>query len=139
MGTAPECHTTAARYAYTPPPMRKRKRLATKLGGARRKRAQLDRLIFAELPFSGHQPISPGDTLADELIARAMSQKALARLMGASERVVSGIMNGEPLVARTALQLEMALGIPAETWLNIEHRYQVRRVLLARKRQRRRG
>jgi len=65
--------------------------------------------------------IPPGETLAEEMAARALSQKALALKMGRPVQVVNEIVLGKKqIVARTALDLEAALKIPAEFWMNLE-------------------
>jgi HTH-type transcriptional regulator/antitoxin HigA len=79
--------------------------------------------------------IPPGETLAEELEARAMSQKALALKMGRPVQVVNEIVLGKKqIVARTALDLEAALKIPAEFWMNLEIGYQLTKARLERER-----
>ena len=75
--------------------------------------------------------IPPGELLAEELAARGMTQRELARKMGRSEQVISEIVNAKKAItAETALQLEEALGISPEIWLNLEAMY---RLTLARR------
>ena len=79
--------------------------------------------------------IPPGATLAEELEARAMSQKALALTMERPVQVVNEIVLGKKqIVARTALDLESALKIPAEFWMNLEIGYQLTKARLERER-----
>jgi len=55
-----------------------------------------------------------------------MTQRELARLMGRPEQLVSEIIHGrKALTAATALQLEEALGVPAELWMNLEVGYRL--------------
>ena len=68
----------------------------------------------------------PGLTLEDELEARGMTQRELARRMGRPEQLVSELIHGrKALTAATALQLETALGVPAELWMNLEVGYRL--------------
>ncbi len=76
--------------------------------------------------------IPPGFTIQEELEARGMSQRELARRMGRPEQAVSELVHGKKaLTAETALQLERELGIPAYLWLRLESTY---RLTLARQR-----
>jgi len=74
-------------------------------------------------------PIShPGTILAEELEARAMTQKALAEAMGRSPNVVNAIIQGKKAItAETAIQLERALGIEAGFWLRYQAEYDLAR------------
>jgi HTH-type transcriptional regulator/antitoxin HigA len=66
----------------------------------------------------------PGELLSEELDARAMTQRDLARAMGRSPGMVSEIVRCRTRVTvDTALDLEGALGIQAELWLNMQSRY----------------
>ncbi len=68
----------------------------------------------------------PGDLLAEELETRGMTQTALAQQIGRPIQVVNQIIQGKKAItAQTALQLEGALGIPAELWMNLEGAYQL--------------
>jgi HTH-type transcriptional regulator/antitoxin HigA len=72
------------------------------------------------------EPIPPGETLADELAARKMTQKALAQKMGRPLQAVNEIVLGKKAItAATALGLEKALGVSAVTWMNLEAGYQL--------------
>ena len=79
-------------------------------------------------------PIPPGETLADEIAARAMSQTELAARLGRQLQVVNEIVRGKNAITdHTALGLEKVLGIPATFWVNLEQEY---RLTLARLRER---
>ncbi len=70
--------------------------------------------------------IPPGETLSDELAARGLTQREFARLTGRPEQAISEIVRGKKqITARTALQFEQALGIPAIFWLNLEANYRL--------------
>ena len=80
--------------------------------------------------------ILPGEYLAEEIEARDISQKELARLMGRPANAINEIINGKKTItAETALQLEAAmLEIPARFWLNLETDYQLTKALIKRRR-----
>jgi HTH-type transcriptional regulator/antitoxin HigA len=79
--------------------------------------------------------IPPGEYLAEEIEARGMSQKELARRMGRPLNAINEIINGKKAItAETALQLEEVMPeITARFWLNLESEYQLTKVLLARR------
>ena len=60
----------------------------------------------------------PGDTIADLLEERDMSQAELARRLGTAPKVVNEIIRGKaPITPDTAIELERVLGAPATFWL----------------------
>lgn len=68
--------------------------------------------------------IHPGEFIADELEARGLSQRELARRAGRPYQSLNQIIRGRKSVtADTALDLELALGISAQTWLNLQMAY----------------
>lgn len=77
---------------------------------------------------NGYQPnfvTPPGDTLAELLEERGMTQSELAQRMGRPLKTINEIIRGKKAVtAETALQLERVLGAPAHFWLNREQHYQ---------------
>jgi len=76
--------------------------------------------------------IPPGEYLAEEIEARGISQKELARRMGRPLNAINEIVNGKKAItAETALQLEEVMPeIPARFWLNLETDYQLTRALI---------
>ncbi len=81
------------------------------------------------VPFRTDRLVPPGEVLAEELRARGMTQSELARRMGRPIQVINAIVTGKKsITAETALQIEKALDIPAEFWLNLEATYQLGRV-----------
>ena len=76
--------------------------------------------------------IPPGEYLAEEIAARGLSQKELAKRMGRPLNAINEIVNGKKAItAETALQLEEVMPeIPARFWLNLETDYQLTRVLI---------
>ncbi len=78
-------------------------------------------------------PIPPGETLAEELAARGLSQAALARRMGRPLQTVNMIVTGKKrITAETALDLERVLAIPAHVWLGLQAEYDETRARQAR-------
>jgi HTH-type transcriptional regulator / antitoxin HigA len=66
----------------------------------------------------------PGDTIAETLEYKKMSQAELAERMGKTPSKINDLISGkEPITTTTALQLEKVLDIAAEFWLNREVLY----------------
>ena len=76
--------------------------------------------------------IPPGEFLAEEIEARQLSQKELARRMDRPLNAINEIIKGKKAItAETALQLEEAMPeIPARFWLNLETDYQLTKALI---------
>jgi HTH-type transcriptional regulator/antitoxin HigA len=75
----------------------------------------------------------PGETLAEILEDREMSQAELADRMGRPKKTINEIIKGKAeITAETALELEKVLGTPAQFWNEREGRY---RESLARKKE----
>jgi HTH-type transcriptional regulator / antitoxin HigA len=76
--------------------------------------------------------IPPGEYLAEEIDARGISQKELARRMVRPVNAINEIINGKKsITAETALQLEEVMPeIPARFWLNLEIDFQLTKVLV---------
>ena len=67
---------------------------------------------------------APGETLAEVLVERGMTQRELAERMGVQVGVVSRLIHGrQRLTEWMAWRLEHVLGIPYEFWLRYEVRY----------------
>ncbi len=81
--------------------------------------------------------IPPGEYLWEEIEARSMSQKELAKRMRRPVNAINEIINGKKAItAETALQLELAMPeIPARFWLNLESDYQLTKALVKRRAQ----
>jgi HTH-type transcriptional regulator/antitoxin HigA len=70
----------------------------------------------------------PGDTLADMLAERRMTQTELAERLGVSLKHVNRVMNGAASIsADLALGLEKVLGVSAAFWMTREAHYQADR------------
>ena len=80
--------------------------------------------------------IYPGEYLTEEIKARGISQKELAKRMGWPQNVINEIINGKKTItAETALQLEVVMTeIPARFWLNLEVDDQLTTALIKRER-----
>ncbi len=75
--------------------------------------------------------IPPGEFLAEELEARGMTQKELSHRMGRPVQTINAIVNAKKAItAETAWQLEGALGLSAQFWMNIQTRYDLTRARL---------
>lgn len=87
------------------------------------------------LMASKKPPLTPAEVLRIELEKRSLSQRSLAKILGGSWTApkVSDIVSGKRgFSIETALDLETALGIPAEKWL----KYQTERKLWEERRRR---
>lgn len=68
--------------------------------------------------------IHPGRILVRELKERGLTQKQLAEMLSRPEKWVCEIVTGKKsIVAKSALDLELALGIPAENWMNLQSQF----------------
>lgn len=66
----------------------------------------------------------PGETLAELLEERGMSQAELADRMGRPKKTINEIIQGKTAItAETAMQLELVLGTPARFWNEREYQY----------------
>ena len=79
--------------------------------------------------------IPHGEYLGEEIEARGISQKELARRMGRPLNAINEIINGKKTItARTALQLEEVMPeIPARFWLNLETDFQLTKALVSKR------
>lgn len=72
--------------------------------------------------------IHPGEMIKDEIIARGITQKELAKQMGVSYTVFNEILNGKrPVTTEYALLLEAALGINASIWIGLQADYNMQK------------
>jgi len=72
--------------------------------------------------------IHPGEMIKDELIARGITQKELAKQMGVSYTVFNEILNGKrPVTTEYALLLEAALGTSASIWIGLQADYNMQK------------
>lgn len=79
----------------------------------------------AVFPYAPDYAVPPGETLAEVLEARDMSQAELARRTGLSAKHINVILKGSAsITADTALKFERVLNIPARVWNALEANYQ---------------
>ena len=72
----------------------------------------------------GAYPTHPGEVLKDEIEERGITQRQLAESMGLTYSVVNEILNAKrPLTAKTALMLEAALDVPADSLMYLQMKY----------------
>lgn len=72
--------------------------------------------------------IHPGEMIKDEIIARGLTQKKLAKQMGVSYTVFNEILNGKrPVTTEYALLLEAALGTNASIWIGLQADYNMQK------------
>ena len=73
--------------------------------------------------------IHPGEMIKDEIVARGITQKDLAKQMGVSYTVFNEILNGKrPVTTEYALLLEAALGTDANIWLGLQADYNMQKM-----------
>jgi HTH-type transcriptional regulator/antitoxin HigA len=74
--------------------------------------------------FEPDYAIAPGETLRETIEALNMSQKELSIRTGITVQSVIRIFKGEqPISYETANRLELAVGVPASLWNNLEAQY----------------
>jgi addiction module HigA family antidote len=72
------------------------------------------------------RPVSPGEILREELVARAWTQKQLAQRIKRPTQTVNEIINGrKQITAETAIALAEAMKTSAEFWMNLEVSYRL--------------
>ena len=69
--------------------------------------------------------IHPGETIADVLEERGITQAELANRTGVSTAYVSSVISGKKNISSNfAMALEYALGVPKTFWLNLQANYE---------------
>jgi len=75
------------------------------------------------IPGAAHYP---GEFIKDEIEARELNQKDFARQMGVSIDTLNQLFKGKrDITPELAQNLENALGIKAEFWLNLQMDFEV--------------
>ena len=78
---------------------------------------------MASMKF-GYAPTHPGEVLKDEIEFRKLSQRKLAEQMGVSYKALNDLLNcRRPLTTATAIMLEAALGVPADSLMRLQRKY----------------
>jgi addiction module HigA family antidote len=73
---------------------------------------------------NGFCPTHPGEVLKDEIEFRRISQKELSKRMGMSYHILNDILNERrPLTTNTAMLFEAALGVPADSLMRLQLKY----------------
>ncbi len=73
-----------------------------------------------------HQVFPPGDYIREDLEYLGWTQGDLAEVMGRPLQVINQLINGKKAItARTARELEAAIGTTAEMWLKLEMSWQL--------------
>ena len=81
-------------------------------------------ILFEYLP---NYAVPPGETLAEVLEERGMSQVELARRADLTPKHINRIINGHvPISADVAVRLERVTDVSARLWMNLEANYQER-------------
>jgi HTH-type transcriptional regulator/antitoxin HigA len=76
--------------------------------------------------YSPDLAIHPGVTLKEELDFLGLTQVELAQRSGLSTKHISQIINEvDPITSETAVKFELALGIPADFWSNLQKNYEL--------------
>ena len=74
----------------------------------------------------GYKATHPGEVLKDEIEYRKISQVELAKKMGMSYKILNDILNERRSLSTTsALMFEAALGVPAESLMNLQLKYNI--------------
>lgn len=74
--------------------------------------------------FEPDYAVAPGETLKETINVLGMKQKELAIRTGLTVQSIIRILKGEqPISYETANRLELAVGIPASMWNNLESQY----------------
>ncbi|HYD06328.1 MAG TPA: HigA family addiction module antitoxin [Reyranella sp.] len=78
------------------------------------------------------KPVHPGRILHEEFMKPAgVSQYRLAQASGLSQVQVGNIVRGKRgISAETALRLERALGMSAQTWMNLQTLYELEKAMI---------
>ena len=73
--------------------------------------------------------IHPGEMLKDEIEARGITQKELAKEIGVSYTVFNEVLNGKrPITTEYALLLEAALDTNANIWIGLQADYNMQKM-----------
>lgn len=78
------------------------------------------------IKYSPDLAIHPGVTLKEELEFIGLTQAELAQRSGLSTKHISQIINEiEPITSDTAIKFELAIGVPADFWNNLQKNYEL--------------
>lgn len=78
----------------------------------------------------GYTATHPGEVLKDEIEYRKISQRKLAEQMGISYKVLNDLLNGRrTLSTATAMMFEAALGVPADSLMRLQLKYNMQQAM----------
>ena len=81
-------------------------------------------MVTSSLRAWSDLPVSPSSILKEEIEYRGMTQQELANRMGRPPEIINDIILGKEAITHTiATEIQEALGIPAQFWLNLEAAY----------------
>lgn len=76
----------------------------------------------------GYEPTHPGEVIKDEVEYRSISQRKLAEQLGMPYKVLNDLLNGRrTLTVTTAMMIEAALDIPADSLMRLQLKYNMHR------------
>ena len=75
----------------------------------------------------GYTPTHPGEVLKDEIEYRKVSQRKLAEQMGISYKVLND--GRRALTTATAMMFEAALGVPADSLMRLQLKYNMQQAM----------
>lgn len=76
----------------------------------------------------GYEPIHPGEVIKDEVEYRSISQRKLAEQLGMPYKALNDLLNGRrTLTVTTAMMIEAALDIPADSLMRLQLKYNMHR------------
>ena len=77
----------------------------------------------------GFRATHPGEVIKDEIEYRGISQKELAERTGISYNILNDILNGRRnLTETTAMLMEAALDVPADSLMALQHKYNMQKI-----------
>lgn len=69
--------------------------------------------------------IHPGETIADLIEDRGITQKELAQKIGISEEILNDVIHGRRGISKElAMGLERAIDVPCSFWMNLQSNYE---------------
>lgn len=84
---------------------------------------------MANIAF-GYTPTHPGEVLKDEIEYRKISQRKLAQQTGIPYKALNDLLNGRrSLTTATAMMLEAALDIPADSLMRLQLKFNMQQAV----------
>lgn len=75
-----------------------------------------------------YEPTHPGEVIKDEVEYRSISQRKLAEQLGMPYKALNDLLNGRrTLTVTTAMMIEAALDIPADSLMRLQLKYNMHR------------